>query len=192
MTAGRTEVENAKRMEREGPPAIGAAKRQEAEFAEFKGFSGLIPSEFIQNYGPIRNALNRAFTDCVQDQGLPASFIQAFHAPQGKVDHRIPNPDHPLKGYFRDQILCLEKDFGIPFRFFLNAFQGYFQGEKGLSIFHILLSERLELQYLGADPEGGKPDIQPGIPGNRVIHDPDQENLETLHGRGNAGLNLHF
>jgi hypothetical protein len=75
MTAGGAEVKNAKRIEREGPPAIGAAKGQKAEFAEFKGFPGLIPSEFIQNHGPIRNALNRVLTDCVQDQDLPASFI---------------------------------------------------------------------------------------------------------------------
>jgi len=75
MTAGGTEVENAERIEREGPPAIGAAKGQKTEFAEFKGFPGLIPPEFIQNPGPIRNALNRGFTDCIQDQDLPASFI---------------------------------------------------------------------------------------------------------------------
>jgi len=97
-----------------------------------------------------------------------------------------------LKGHFRDQVLGLEKDFRVPFRFFLNTFQGYFQGEKGVSIFQILLSERPELQYLGTDPQRGKPDFQPGIPGNRVVHDPNQENLETLHGRGNAGFNLHF
>jgi hypothetical protein len=97
-----------------------------------------------------------------------------------------------LKGYFRYQVFRLEKIFGIPFPFFLNTFQGYFQGEKGVSIFQILLSERLELQYLGTDAQRGKPDFQAKIPGNRVVHDPNQENLETLHGRGNAGFNLHF
>jgi hypothetical protein len=68
-------MENAEGIEREGPPAIGAAKGQKTELAEFKGFSGLVPPEFIQNHGPIRNALNRAFTDCIQDQDLPAPFI---------------------------------------------------------------------------------------------------------------------
>jgi hypothetical protein len=153
VTASRTEVKNAKGIEREGPPAIGAAKGQKPEFAEFKGFPGLIPPELIQNHEPIRNALNRAFTDCIQDQDFPASFMETLHAPKGEVDHGIPNRDHPLKGYFRDQVLCLEKDFGIPLCFFLNTFQGYFQGEKGFSVFQILWSERSELQYLRADPE---------------------------------------
>jgi hypothetical protein len=97
-----------------------------------------------------------------------------------------------LKGDFGDQLFCLEKKLGIPFCLFLDSFQGYFQGEKGFSIFQILLGERPELQYLGTDPEGGKPDFQPGIPGNRVVHDPDQENLETLHRGRNAGFNFHF
>jgi hypothetical protein len=88
--------------------------------------------------------------------------------------------------------ICLEKDIGIPLRFFLNTFQGYFQGEKRFSVFQI----PLERKAGAAIPEDGRRGrgarFQPGIPGNRVIHDPNQENLETLHGRWNAGLNLHF
>jgi len=42
MTAGGTEVENAERIERKAHRNW-AAKGQKTEFAEFKGFPGLIP-----------------------------------------------------------------------------------------------------------------------------------------------------